>query len=118
MGTKYNFINQPNVSDFFFQPPPSLTSFYQVCLFKNKELKHEIREIVYNEQGMLHEAKLYTISAKQLQIFIKTHKSAEYKIYSVAGVKYLKYPVLGELLMSSSPLLNDDQKDYGGFCEF
>ncbi len=114
---KYNFITKPSQqNELQYNPAPTITKFYQVCLFKNPwSNKYHIRKITFDEMGKCHDVSEHRLSNSQFEKFKKKYKSNQYKCYSTHSLNEIKFPTGGEMLIAESNLLGDTQNgDYDG----
>lgn len=80
-------------------------SFYQICGF-SYEGKHEVRKLVYDEQGNLLYHNTSRLSKEILDNFIKKSPVFKYTIYPTYNLDIVGFPDNGEILMAISNILN------------
>ena len=104
--------------EYDYNPPKQIHKFYQICLFKNKySNKHDVRILFINELGEITETQTTSISERQLNKFIKSHRDNKYKLYSTYDLNIVDVPNPADILQLQSPLLNSDFISYD-FAKF
>lgn len=119
MSNKYNFIQPSNSqNEFNYSPQPTITKFYQVCLFKNPwSNKYHVRKITFDEYGKCTDVTEYKLSQHQFDKFKKKYKGNQYKCYSAYSLDNIGPPKGGEMLTAESDLLGDNQGSFDGFMQ-
>lgn len=109
--TSYKFKKQD--PDMCYNPEHKLTSFYQICGFKNPRTnKYPLRKLIFNEHGEI--VKKYEKEYKEeiLDKFMEKSRTNKYKIYPTYDLSLISEPKIDEILNSQSELLNNDYREY------
>lgn len=93
-----------NSDKLVYSPKKNISLLYQICQFSINK-KYYIRKLYYNENLELIKKKIFLLSKRELEKFIK--KSSENKIlfYPVYTLPDIRYPNINEILISKSKLL-------------
>jgi hypothetical protein len=87
-----------------------LTTFYQVCGFKNINGKYCIKKIQYYDPNKIISEKKFEVNGLTIKRFLKEFPPEKYKIYSSYDLDDEPFPQLGELLKAQSIIFNNQSK--------
>ena len=82
-----------------------LTTFYQVCRFRNINKKYFMRKINFRDPNKIISTEDIEVSKQNLERFLKTFEPNKYKIYSAYDLDDEPFPPLGELIKAQSEII-------------
>ena len=95
-----------------------ITYYYQLASFLNPKTNlYELRRFTINSKNEFLEIKNYLLNKKQFDDFLINKKQNEYKIFSVYDLSIIDYPILSDILISKSDILNTSY-NYSGYAPF
>jgi len=108
MNNKY--IDNINAS---YSPVKKLSSFYQICQFKNEFTKlYPVRKVIVNEVGEIVKYFEKEYSLKQIETFCKSNRVNKYKLFPTNSLQYVGLPNPGNIFEVQSELLNNKATEY------
>lgn len=114
MNTVYKFVtnNDDNTDN---KPEIKMESYYQICMFPNKDNKFMVRKFTINGKNDFDKVKIYEVSRKLVDKLIKSKKKHQYKLYSTSDIKLVEYPKLADINLLKSDILNNHY-NYSGYA--
>jgi len=98
-----------------YNPPKLISSFYQICQFKDPYTKkYETRKIIFNEHGDILKTYKKSYDKTELNKFIEINKNKinKYRIYPTTSIDNVAPLNTNEMNMIQSELINNDCVEY------
>jgi hypothetical protein len=116
MSHKYSFsqnINKNNINNGIGPITPitdkKYITFYQFCQIMNPySKKYETRKCIFSQEGELIKCYENDYSAKDIEKFIRRHKTNKYCTYAVNSISMIDMPTENDMIIASSSLTNGD----------
>lgn len=107
---KYKLQTKSKQSEeFTYNPPKKLTTFYQICHYKNAfSNKYGVRKIIFNELGTIIKTYDKEYSRGAVESFMKNNRKNKYTMYPTPDLKTIALPGPSFIFEAQSELLNNN----------
>lgn len=106
MEKKIKFIK--NSEEIAYKPDKQISTFYQICKFKNKDV-FQTRKIYFNQHGKVLHVFEKEYNGKIIKSFLKICPKTKCKLYSTNTISNVGLPNASDMIEAQSLLINSQK---------